>query len=143
MKNVTVIGAGTMGNGIAHTFAQCGYNVNLIDISQAAIDRGMATISKNLDRMVAKEKISEADKTRTLSNITTYTSVKEGVQYASLVVEAATENDNLKAKMFSLEFNSILQKVFIGESWKSLGNAKKLSNAPLLFSIYPELRLFT
>ncbi len=100
MKNIAVIGAGTMGNGIAHTFAQFNYNVQLIDISQASLDRGMATITKNLDRMVAKEKITEADKENTLSNITTYTSIKEGTQYASLVVEAATENLDLKLKIF-------------------------------------------
>ena len=100
MKNIAVIGAGTMGNGIAHTFAQFGYNVQLIDISQAALDKGLATIGKNLDRMVAKEKISEADKAATLGNITTYTSIKDGVQYASLVVEAATENVDLKLKIF-------------------------------------------
>ena len=100
MKNVAVIGAGTMGNGIAHTFAQFDYKVQLIDISQASLDRGMATITKNLDRMVAKEKISEEDKARTLGNITTHTSLEEGVEYASLVVEAATENVNLKLKIF-------------------------------------------
>ncbi|WGH76298.1 3-hydroxybutyryl-CoA dehydrogenase [Tenacibaculum tangerinum] len=100
MKNIAVIGAGTMGNGIAHTFAQFGYNVQLIDISQAALDRGLATITKNLDRMVAKEKITEDDKNNTLNNITTYTSIEEGVQYASLVVEAATENVDLKLKVF-------------------------------------------
>lgn len=100
MKNVAVIGAGTMGNGIAHTFAQYDYKVQLIDVSQAAIDRGMATIEKNLDRMVSKEKISEIDKSRILGNITTYTSLEEGVEYASLVVEAATENLDLKLKIF-------------------------------------------
>ena len=100
MKNVAVIGAGTMGNGIAHTFAQFDYRVQLIDVSQTALDKGMATIGKNLDRMVAKEKISEEDKNRTLSNITTYTSIEEGVEYASLVVEAATENLDLKLKIF-------------------------------------------
>ena len=100
MKNVAVIGSGTMGNGIAHTFAQSGYKVQLIDISQDALDRGMATIAKNLDRMVAKEKISETDKENTLSNITTYTSIKEGVANAGLVVEAATENLTLKLKIF-------------------------------------------
>lgn len=100
MKNIAVIGAGTMGNGIAHTFAQFNYNVQLIDISQASLDKGIATISKNLDRMVAKEKITEADKAKTLSNITTYTSIKEGTQYASLVIEAATENLGLKLKIF-------------------------------------------
>ncbi|PQJ78398.1 3-hydroxybutyryl-CoA dehydrogenase [Polaribacter porphyrae] len=100
MKNIAVIGAGTMGNGIAHTFAQFNYKVNLIDISEVAIQKGLATITKNLDRMVAKDKISEADKENTLNNITTYTSVKEGVINTSLVVEAATENSDLKAKIF-------------------------------------------
>lgn len=100
MKNIAVIGAGTMGNGIAHTFAQFDYNVQLIDVSEKALEKGIATISKNLDRMVAKEKISENDKNKTLANITTYTSIKEGVKYASLVIEAATENVALKSKIF-------------------------------------------
>ena len=100
MKNIAVIGAGTMGNGIAHTFAQFGYSVNLIDISQESLDKGLSTISKNLDRMVAKEKISESDKENTLSNITTFTAIKDGVSNADLVVEAATENANLKEKIF-------------------------------------------
>ena len=100
MKNVAVIGAGTMGNGIAHTFAQNGYKVQLIDVSRASLDRGLATIAKNLDRMVAKEKISEQDKLKTLSNITTFTDLESGVKYASLVVEAATENLDLKLKIF-------------------------------------------
>ena len=100
MKNIAVIGAGTMGNGIAHTFAQFNYNVQLIDVSQLALEKGIATISRNLDRMVAKEKISEAEKTKTLANITTFTSIKDGVKYASLVIEAATENTVLKTKIF-------------------------------------------
>jgi 3-hydroxybutyryl-CoA dehydrogenase len=100
MKNVAVIGAGTMGNGIAHTFAQFDYKVQLIDISQAVLDKGMATITKNLDRMVAKERISEEDKNKTLANITTFTNIEEGVEYASLVVEAATENVDLKLNIF-------------------------------------------
>ena len=100
MKNIAVIGAGTMGNGIAHTFAQSGFNVQLIDISAASLERGMNTISKNLDRMVAKEKISEADKEKTLAQITTYTSIESGVEFADLVVEAATENKDLKLKIF-------------------------------------------
>jgi len=100
MKNIAVIGAGTMGNGIAHTFAQFGYAVQLIDISEKSLEKGMATITKNLDRMVAKEKISEADKNTTLANITTFTSVEKGVKNADLVVEAATENKNLKLKIF-------------------------------------------
>ncbi|KXN99901.1 MAG: 3-hydroxybutyryl-CoA dehydrogenase [Aequorivita sp.] len=100
MKNIAVIGAGTMGNGIAHTFAQFDYKVQLIDIHQTSLDKGIATITKNLDRMVAKETISEEDKQRTLKNITTYTSLEEGVEYAGLVVEAATENVDLKLKIF-------------------------------------------
>ena len=100
MKNIAVIGAGTMGNGIAHTFAQFDYQVQLIDISQTVLDKGMVTITKNLDRMVAKEKISEAAKKKTLQNITTFTAIKKGVQNASLVVEAATENLALKTKIF-------------------------------------------
>jgi 3-hydroxybutyryl-CoA dehydrogenase len=100
MKNIAVIGAGTMGNGIAHTFAQFNYNVHLIDISQASLDKGIATISKNLDRMVAKEKISEDDKIQTLNNITTFTSIADGAKNRDLVVEAATENATLKAKIF-------------------------------------------
>ena len=100
MKNVAVIGAGTMGNGIAHTFAQSGFKVQLIDISEASLKKGMDTIVKNLDRMVAKEHITEAQKQATLGNITTFTSITEGVEYAGLVVEAATENIDLKLKIF-------------------------------------------
>ncbi|NIK92168.1 3-hydroxybutyryl-CoA dehydrogenase [Mangrovimonas sp. CR14] len=100
MKNVAVIGAGTMGNGIAHTFAQAGFKVQLIDISEASLKRGLNTITKNLDRMVSKETITEADKKNTLDNITTFTDITEGVEYASLVVEAATENIDLKLKIF-------------------------------------------
>ena len=100
MKNVAVIGAGAMGNGIAHTFAQFDYKVQLIDISEQSLKKGITTISRNLDRMVSKEKISEEDKQRTLNNITTYTNLEEGVEYASLVVEAATENLELKLKIF-------------------------------------------
>ncbi|WGF92565.1 3-hydroxybutyryl-CoA dehydrogenase [Aequorivita marisscotiae] len=100
MKNIAVIGAGTMGNGIAHTFAQFDYKVNLIDLSETSLEKGMATVTKNLDRMVAKEKISEADKTRTLGNISTFTKLEEGVKGANLIVEAATENLDLKLKIF-------------------------------------------
>ena len=100
MKNIAVIGAGTMGNGIAHTFAQFDYNVQLIDINQASLDKGLGTITKNLDRMVAKETITEADKERTLKNITAQTSLEAGVKDVGLVVEAATENVDLKLKIF-------------------------------------------
>lgn len=100
MKKVAVIGAGTMGNGIAHVFAQTGFEVSLIDISQAALDKGVDTIGKNLDRMVKKEKISENDKSATLSNISTHTDMKNGLSGCELVVEAATENTDLKIKIF-------------------------------------------
>lgn len=101
MKHIGVIGAGTMGNGIAHVFAQSGYSVRLIDLSQDALDKALATISKNLDRMVAKEKISESDKTNTLSNIDTFTDMSSAVKGLDLVVEAATENMDIKLKIFS------------------------------------------
>ena len=100
MKNITVIGAGTMGNGIAHVFAQSGFTVNLVDVSQDSLERGLKTIAGNLERMIAKEKITEADKTATLNNITTFTDTAEAVKNADLVVEAATENLDLKLKIF-------------------------------------------
>jgi 3-hydroxybutyryl-CoA dehydrogenase len=89
-----------MGNGITHVFAQCGYQVNLIDVSPQALEKGMATITKNLDRQVAKEKISVSDKKTALSNISTFQSIEEGVSGVNLVVEAATENIDLKLKIF-------------------------------------------
>ena len=100
MKIIAVIGAGTMGNGIAHVFAQSNYKVNLIDISEEALERGLSTITKNLDRLRAKERITEKVKQQTLDNLTTFTSISEGVKFADLVVEAATENENLKLKIF-------------------------------------------
>jgi len=100
IKNVAVIGAGTMGNGIAHVFAQFGYSVALIDISEESLARGVKTIEKNLDRMVVKEKISEQDKNDTLNRLTTYTDTSKGVEHVDLVVEAATENIDLKLKIF-------------------------------------------
>ena len=100
MKNITVIGAGSMGNGIAHVFAMKGFKVSLVDISQEALDRAVATITKNLDRMIAKEKITDVDKNNTLDNINTFTDLKPAVENAELVVEAATENVDLKLKIF-------------------------------------------
>ena len=100
MKNIAVIGAGTMGNGIAHTFAQKGFTVKLIDISEQSLDKGMATIAGNLDRMVAKGTITEQEKLATIGNIITYTDIKDGVAGADLVVEAATENVMLKLDIF-------------------------------------------
>ena len=97
---ISIIGAGTMGNGIAHVFAQYGYNVCLIDVSSDSIKKGIETISKNLDRMVAKEKITAVDKEKTLKNISTFSSLGEGVRNADIVIEAATENIDLKNKIF-------------------------------------------
>ena len=101
MKHIGVIGAGTMGNGIAHVFAQSGYSVRLIDLSDTALEKALATISKNLDRMVAKDKISETDKTNTLNNIETFTDMSSAVKGLDLVVEAANENMDIKLKIFS------------------------------------------
>jgi 3-hydroxybutyryl-CoA dehydrogenase len=100
MKKVAVIGAGTMGNGIAHTFAQAGFSVSLVDLSAVSLEKGLATIGKNLDRQVAKGTLTEEQKATTLSNITTFGSIAEGVKGTQLVVEAATENIDLKLKIF-------------------------------------------
>ena len=100
MNNISVIGAGTMGNGIAHVFAQHGFKVNLVDISEKALAQGMETISRNLSRMVEKEKITNSKKEDTLGNIRSYVSIKDGVKNADLVIEAATENLDLKLNIF-------------------------------------------
>jgi 3-hydroxybutyryl-CoA dehydrogenase len=100
MKNIAVIGSGTMGNGIAHTFAQFGYSVILIDISEKALEKGISTISKNLDRQVSKGTLSEIEKEETLNRIKSCTSIEEGVKNVDLVVEAATENIDLKLNIF-------------------------------------------
>ena len=101
MKNITVVGAGTMGNGIAHVFAQKNYKVNLVDISQDSLDKAIKVIEKNLTRMVEKEKISLDDKEDTLANIKISTNLKKSVESADLIVEAATENKDLKLRIFS------------------------------------------
>lgn len=100
MKNISVIGSGTMGNGIAHVFAQYGYSVTMIDVNQVAIDKALQTIEKNLARMVTKGTITEADKTATIANLHTTTDLQNGVANADLVVEAATENVDIKLKLF-------------------------------------------
>ncbi len=100
MKIISVIGSGTMGNGIAHVFAQYGYQVNLIDVNPDALQRALDTIGKNLDRMVSKGSITEETKSQTLKNLTTYTDLQSGVQHADLVIEAATENPAIKMKIF-------------------------------------------
>lgn len=100
MNNITIIGSGTMGNGIAHVFALNGFSVSLVDISQAALEKALATIGKNLDRMIAKAAITETEKTKALSNIRTFTAVEEGAKNAELVVEAASEQAEVKLKIF-------------------------------------------
>ncbi len=100
MKNISVIGCGTMGNGIAHVFAMNGYTVNLIDINEAALQKAIAKIGSNLDRQVAKGVLTEEQKASTLANITTTTDLKTGVSQSDLVVEAATENVSIKLQLF-------------------------------------------
>src|SRR5690242_17347335 len=100
IKNIAVIGAGTMGNGIAHVFAQNNFSVNLIDVSQNQLDKALSTIKKNLDRQVAKNTISEEIKNKAIANISTFTSMKEGVIKSDLIIEAATENEDVKLKIF-------------------------------------------
>ncbi|WP_443943691.1 3-hydroxyacyl-CoA dehydrogenase family protein [Pedobacter sp. AW1-32] len=100
IKNISVIGSGTMGNGIAHTFAQFGFSVKLVDINQSALDAALNTIVKNLDRQITKGHLTEQQKYDTLNNIETYTSISDGVKTADLVVEAATENADLKLNIF-------------------------------------------
>ncbi len=100
MKNIVVIGAGTMGNGIAHTFAQTGFNVNLVDVSTESLEKGLKTITANLDRIVSKGNLTEDQKNETLKNISTFTQLEDAAKNADLIVEAATENLDLKLKIF-------------------------------------------
>jgi 3-hydroxybutyryl-CoA dehydrogenase len=100
MKNITVIGSGTMGNGIAHVFAQNNYKVSLVDVNESALKKAVETIGKNLDRQVSKGQLTEADKDLALANLTVYTDIKEGAENADLVIEAATENMNIKLDIF-------------------------------------------
>ena len=100
MKNIVVIGAGTMGNGIAHTFAQTGFNVNLVDVSTESLEKGLKTITANLDRIVSKGNLTEDQKNTTLKNISTFTQLEDAAKDADLIVEAATENLDLKLKIF-------------------------------------------
>lgn len=120
MKNITVIGSGTMGNGIAHTFAQFGYSVSLIDINDAALQKAIATITKNLDRQVVKGSITEADKATTLSNIVTSTDLKVAAQNADLVVEAASENIDIKLKIFKQLDEICLEKTILASNTSSI-----------------------
>jgi 3-hydroxybutyryl-CoA dehydrogenase len=120
MKNVAVIGAGTMGNGIAHSFAQSGFRVQLIDVSENALKKGLETITKNLDRMVAKDIITDSQKIETLSNISTFSTINEGVKNVNLVVEAATENIDLKLKIFKQLDGACLEGTILATNTSSI-----------------------
>lgn len=120
MKKIAVIGAGTMGNGIAHVFAQHGFQVNMIDVSKDALAKGMATISANLDRMLVKEKISKTEKKATLSNIIQFTEIKQGVLGANLVIEAATEHLELKLNIFRELDNSCNRETILASNTSSI-----------------------
>ena len=124
MKKIAIIGAGTMGNGIAHCFAQNGYSVNLVDISEESLNRAISTITKNLDRMLSKEKISEDNKLNTLSNISTYTDLSIGVKDTDLVVEAATENIDVKLKIFKQLDEICNKKTILGTNTSSISITK-------------------
>ncbi|HMU46187.1 MAG TPA: 3-hydroxyacyl-CoA dehydrogenase NAD-binding domain-containing protein [Chitinophagaceae bacterium] len=124
MKNISVIGAGTMGNGIAHVFAQHGFNVTLVDVSMSQLDRALVTIGKNLDRMVAKEIIRKELKDETLANITTQSNMIEGVKDAELVVEAATENVALKLEIFEQLGNFVSKEAILATNTSSISITK-------------------
>lgn len=128
MKQISVIGAGTMGNGIAHVFAMNGYKTNLVDISEAALTKALQNIEKNLDRMVAKGSITPDLKTSTLSNLSTHTQLDTGCQYADLVVEAATENVALKLNIFK-ELDAVCQPAAILASNTSSISITKIAAA--------------
>src|SRR5690606_10515608 len=139
IQNITVIGAGTMGNGIAHTFAQHGYKVFLNDISGSALDKAISTIETNLDRLVAKEKISLEVKTNTLDNIITTVDLKQAVASADLVVEAATENLDLKLKIFKSLDNYCNDNTILATNTSSISITKiatALSNPERLIGMH-------
>ena len=124
MKKITVIGAGTMGNGIAHVFAMNGHEVALVDVSQTALDKGMETIAKNLDRMVAKEQLTAEAKAQIISRLATFTSVEEGVKNADVVVEAATENVDLKLQIFKQMDTFAPEKAILATNTSSISITK-------------------
>lgn len=124
MKNIAVIGSGTMGNGIAHVFAQYDYKVSLIDISAEALKKALATIEKNLDRQLKKEQISEETKQKALSNISTYTGLSEGLKNADLIIEAATENLNIKLDIFKKADELAPEKAILASNTSSISITK-------------------
>ena len=128
MKNISVIGAGTMGNGIAHVFSQYGYKVNLIDVSENSLEKAIKTISKNLDRMVAKEKITSLDKDKTLQNLSVFSDLKNGIKEADLVIEAATENLDTKLSIFKTIDNYSPENCILATNTSSISITKIAAN---------------
>ncbi|MBL6872145.1 MAG: 3-hydroxybutyryl-CoA dehydrogenase [Flavobacteriales bacterium] len=128
MKNISVIGAGTMGNGIAHVFAQNGYKVNLIDVSENSLEKAIKTISKNLDRMVAKEKITSLNKDKTLQNLSVFSDLKNGIKEADLVIEAATENLDTKLSIFKTIDNYSPENCILATNTSSISITKIAAN---------------
>lgn len=124
MKNIAVIGAGTMGNGIAHVFAQNDFQVNLIDISQNALEKALSTINKNLERLLSKERITSEIKNNTLKNITIFNSISEGVKNADLVIEAATENEDIKLEIFKQIDNGAPKNAILASNTSSISITK-------------------
>lgn len=124
MENVAVIGAGTMGNGIAHTFAMNGFKVNLVDISAERLEQALKTIDKNLWRMVAKEKIKETKKEETIENITTHTNISEAVKNSDLIIEAASENLEVKLKIFKALDEHAPEKCILASNTSSISITK-------------------
>jgi 3-hydroxybutyryl-CoA dehydrogenase len=128
MKNISVIGAGTMGNGIAHVFAQNGHKVNLIDVSENSLEKAIKTISKNLDRMVAKDKITSLDKDKTLQNLSVFSDIKNGIKEADLVIEAATENLDTKLSIFKTIDNHSPENCILATNTSSISITKIAAN---------------
>jgi 3-hydroxybutyryl-CoA dehydrogenase len=124
MKNIGVIGAGTMGNGIAHVFAQHNYKVHLIDISKQSLDKAIRTVSRNLDRQFSKGQITGESKTDTLNNISTFTSIQEGVEYCDMIIEAVTENEALKLEIFRELDQCAPDKAILASNTSSISIAK-------------------
>ncbi len=120
MQQITVIGSGTMGNGIAHVFAQHGYTVNLVDVSEEALDKALHTIAKNLDRQIARNLITEIEKEKTLSAISTFTDLQPAVEEADLVVEAATEQEKIKLELFKQLSTCVPEKTLLASNTSSI-----------------------
>ncbi|HWV74792.1 MAG TPA: 3-hydroxybutyryl-CoA dehydrogenase [Pseudosphingobacterium sp.] len=127
MHQITVVGSGTMGNGIAHTFAQSGYSVSLVDVNQEALKKAVLSIETNLDRQINKQTITEDVKTTTLNNIKTFTDLRTATENADLVIEAATENFETKIKLFKDLDDLCLPKTILATNTSSISITKLAS----------------